>query len=76
MTAFSELSAGDRVRVLGFKKGNVEYRQKLLAMGLTPQTEFSFVRRAPLGDPVELKVKGCSFSLRLKEATLLNIQRL
>ena len=46
-----ELTAGERGRVIGYQRGDRSYREKLLSMGLTPGTEFSVVRLAPLGDP-------------------------
>ena len=45
-------------------------------MGLTPGTELSVVRVAPLGDPVEIKVRGFSLSLRKDEADALQIEKL
>ena len=68
-------SAGEIARVCGFQKGNSEYKKRLLAMGLTPNTEFKLVRRAPLGDPVQLEVRNFQLSLRKKEAELLLIER-
>ncbi|ODS01393.1 iron transporter FeoA [Methyloceanibacter methanicus] len=70
------LSVGDRAAVIGFNQGQQHYRQKLLAMGLTPGTELSVVRVAPLGDPVEIKVRGFSLSLRKAEADALKIERI
>ncbi|ODR95264.1 iron transporter FeoA [Methyloceanibacter stevinii] len=70
------LSVGDRASVIGFNEGAQHYRQKLLAMGLTPGTEISVVRVAPLGDPVEIKVRGFSLSLRKHEADALKIERI
>ncbi len=37
-------------------------------MGLLPGTELSVVRRAPLGDPIEVRLRGYSLSLRKSEA--------
>ena len=70
------LSVGDRASVTGFSEGAQHYRQKLLAMGLTPGTELNVVRVAPLGDPVEIKVRGFSLSLRKGEADALCIERI
>ncbi len=75
MIELSELIPGESGRVLGFHKGNSEYKQRLLAMGLTPQTEFTVVRKAPLGDPIQLEVRNFQLSLRKKEAALLRIER-
>ena len=44
-------------------------------MGLTPNTEFTVVRKAPLGDPIQLEVRNFQLSLRKKEAELLLIER-
>nr|WP_228008797.1 FeoA family protein [Cyanobium sp. LEGE 06113] len=65
------LPAGSRGRVQGYRQGSRSYRQKLLAMGLTPGTEFEVTRHAPMGDPVELKVRGFSLMLRKHEADML-----
>ncbi len=45
-------------------------------MGLTPGAEFSVTRFAPMGDPVEIKIRGFSLSLRKEEAVGLVIERL
>ncbi|MBE9048171.1 ferrous iron transport protein A [Pleurocapsales cyanobacterium LEGE 10410] len=50
------------------------YKRKLLAMGLTPGTEFTVTRVAPLGDPVEIKVRGFKLSLRKDEAAALVVE--
>ena len=52
------------------------YRRKLLAMGLTPGTEFKVTRVAPLGDPVEIAVRGFKLSLRKDEAGALGVKSL
>lgn len=71
-----ELRAGERGRVIGYQRGDRSYREKLLSMGLTPGTEFSVTRLAPLGDPVEINVRGYAVSLRKDEARLLRVERL
>ncbi|WP_319506021.1 ferrous iron transport protein A [uncultured Methanolobus sp.] len=48
--------------------GNKSSRKRILDMGLTPGTRVEVIRRAPLGDPVEFKLKGYNLSLRKKEA--------
>lgn len=70
-----DLAIGDSARVIGFERGNRSYREKLLSMGLTPGTVFTISRAAPLGDPVELKVRGYAVSLRKGEAELLKVER-
>ena len=72
----SNMKSGDKGRILGFFPGSRSYRQKLLAMGLTPNTEFEVIRTAPLGDPVQLRVRHCFLCLRKMEAEILKIERL
>ena len=69
------LAIGERAKVVGYKAGMRGYRHKLLAMGLTPGTELAMVRTAPLGDPVELKVRGFALSLRKHEAYSLLLEK-
>ena len=47
-----------------------------LAMGLTPGVEFAITRVAPLGDPVEISLRGFAMSLRKAEAALLSVEKL
>lgn len=50
-------------------------RQRLLEMGLTKGTAIELVRYAPMGDPIEVKVKGYRLSLRREEAETVIIHR-
>ena len=70
-----ELRVCDAGRVAGFEEGARGYRKKLLAMGLTPGTAFSVTRVAPLGDPVEIAVRGFKLSLRRDEAAAVRVQK-
>lgn len=72
----SDMKAGDCGRVVGYDKSFLPYRQKLLAMGLTPGTEFKIMRVAPLGDPIEIRVRGTDLSVRPDEVAGLRIERL
>ena len=68
-----DLKPGDRARVRGLREGAPAYRAKLLAMGLLPGTVVEVLRMAPLGDPVELRVRGYQLSLRRAEAEVLEL---
>ena len=52
-----------------------ENKGRLLEMGLLVGTSVEVVRYAPLGDPVELKVRGYNLSLRKHEAEQIWIQQ-
>jgi len=42
--------------------------RRLMEMGLLPGTRVRLIREAPLGDPLELKVRGYALSVRRAEA--------
>jgi len=71
----SDLRVGERGRVVHLNQCDKSYRRRLLAMGLSCGAEFVVMRRAPLGDPVELKVRGSLLCLRQAEAHCLMIER-
>ena len=48
-------------------------RQRLLAFGFVPGATIEAIRSAPLGDPVEYKVKGACISLRKEDARLISV---
>ncbi len=75
MTTITDLIIGDTAKVLSFKEGGSAYRQKLIALGLTPGTSFVVSRMAPLGDPVEITLRGFSLSLRKKEAAVIVVEK-
>ena len=54
--------------------GPPEIRMRLLEMGLTSGTTVRLVRVAPLGDPVELAVRGYRLSVRKSEAAAVMIE--
>ncbi len=62
-----DLKVNQKAKVTGFKPGEKRYRQKLLAMGVTPGVELEVKRIAPLGDPIEISIRGYSLSLRKRE---------
>lgn len=48
--------------------GSGSLHRRMLDMGIVPRTEIEVIRRAPLGDPVEIRLKGYDLSLRKSEA--------
>ena len=70
----TDLHPGDTAKIIGYEPGDATYRKKLLAMGLTPNTLITFVRRAPLGDPIQIEVRNAYLSLRAAEAKLLKVE--
>lgn len=76
MIHIDQLVPGDRVRLLGYGQTALPYKRRLMSLGMTSGTEFSVVRLAPLGCPVQIEVKGASLSLRKDEARGLLLERL
>jgi Fe2+ transport system protein FeoA len=70
-----EMKIGHRGRIVRIGAGEPVYRQRLISMGLIPGTEFVVSRIAPLGDPIEITVRGFALSLRKDEASILQIER-
>ena len=70
----ADLGVGMHGRVTGFDKGSKDYRKKIMAMGLIKGTEFTVNRVAPMGDPIEIEVRGYNLSLRKDEAAALTVE--
>ena len=67
-----ELKTGKCGRIISVR-GEGELRHHLLDMGLTPGTEVALRKRAPMGDPVQLELRGYELTLRLAEAAKIEI---
>lgn len=75
MMSLAAISVGSSAKVLGFSKDNHSFRRKLLSMGLTPGAIIEVVRIAPLGDPLQLSVRGVSLTLRHNEAETILVEQ-
>lgn len=53
--------------------GEVEIRRRLLEMGFCNGTCVEVIRRAPLGDPIEFRLRGYHLSLRHEQAGLVHV---
>jgi Fe2+ transport system protein FeoA len=73
MVTLRELRPGERGVVVGWAGGAPPIR--LLEMGVMQGTEIEVVKLAPLGDPIEIKLRGYHLSLRKQEAEQIEIAR-
>lgn len=64
------LHAPGVVRTVG---GNRSFRRRLMELGLVPGTPVVVVNVAPLGDPIELRVRECRLSIRRAEAEAISV---
>ncbi len=76
MTRITELAQGDRVRLVSYGTTDVQYRRRLLSLGVTCGAEFRVVRMAPLGCPIQIDVRGTALTLRKEEASQLILERI
>ena len=70
----SELKPGQQAKVIKLGKADKLYRQKLVSMGIIPGAILTVVRFAPLGDPMEIEVRGTILCLRKAEANMIEIE--
>ena len=76
MTTLGDLQVGECATVTGYAVDDPGYRHQLLALGLTPGVELAVVRFAPLGDPMQIRVRGSSLFLRKSEANFIRVEKL
>jgi ferrous iron transport protein A len=68
----SDIKPGQVVEVVSLA-GQSSFRRRLMELGLVPGTRVELLRVAPLGDPVELLVRGASLSIRKAEASVIHV---
>ncbi|HEY0018625.1 MAG TPA: FeoA family protein [Longimicrobium sp.] len=73
MRKLSELAPGDRGKVVTVA-GDAEAARRLMEMGLMRGITVEVVRRAPMGDPLEVKVRGFMLTLRRAEAEHIEVE--
>lgn len=72
-TQLSKLCPGMKGRI-AFISGKGAIRKRLMEMGMTSDTRFEIIRVAPLGDPIEIRVRGYYLSLRKSEAEQIEVE--
>lgn len=75
IVALSSLVPGESGTVQEMKGLGRNARQRLLEMGLMAGVRVRLVRRAPLGDPMEIHLKGYRLMLRDTEACNIFLER-
>ncbi|QDE30702.1 MULTISPECIES: FeoA family protein [Shewanella] len=71
----SELKPGDQAIIseIGQLTLPQTVKRKLLSMGITPNTHFNFIRRAPMGSGVELNLRGSKLCMRCDLADIIEV---
>ncbi|MGM0167453.1 ferrous iron transporter A [Enterococcus sp. AZ135] len=72
--SLDQLSAGEQGVVVNVH-GTGAVKRRLMDMGLTKGTQVKVVKLAPLGDPIELRVRGYELSLRKNESEMVVVSK-
>jgi ferrous iron transport protein A len=74
LTTLDDITPGQSVMVVRVL-GPDAIRRRLMEMGLCHGVAVDVLRRAPLGDPIEVRVRGYLLSLRGMQAALIRVSR-
>jgi ferrous iron transport protein A len=72
MATLRDIKPGKTVKVTKLH-GEGPVKQRIMAMGITRNTEILVRKVAPLGDPVEVKVRGYELSLRRADIDIIEV---
>ena len=75
MKQLSEFTIGER-GVVKMVDGDRRIRRRLFDLGVTPGAEVLLRKKAPLGDPIEVTLRGYELTLRKTEAELVTMDRI
>ena len=75
MKTLKEVKPGETVRVIKLN-GDGVVKRRIMDMGITKGVEVYVRKVAPLGDPVEISVRGYELSLRKADADMVAVEEL
>ena len=75
MKTLRESKIGDAVRVVKLH-GEGAVKRRIMDMGLTKGVEVQIRKVAPLGDPIEVTVRGYELSIRKADAEMIEVESL
>ena len=73
MSTLRDAKCGETVKVLKIR-GEGAVKRRIMDMGITKNTDIYIRKVAPLGDPVEVTVRGYELSLRKLDAEMIEVQ--
>lgn len=71
----NEIQPNEACLIVGLGRKSI-LRKRIIDMGLTMQTRVKVIKYAPLGDPIEIEVRGYQLSLRKEEAKEIFVEKL
>lgn len=69
----SDFSVGESGKIIKVT-GEGKLRRRLFDMGVTPGAELTMRKKAPLGDPIEITLRGYELTLRKTEAACVEVE--
>lgn len=69
----SEFAVGESGKIVAVK-GEGKVRRRLFDMGVIPGAELTMKKKAPLGDPIEITIRGYELTLRKTEAACVEVE--
>ena len=72
MKTLKTTAVGETVKVVKLH-GEGAIKRRIMDMGITKGTDIKLEKLAPLGDPIEVKVRGYQLSIRKAEAELIEV---
>ncbi len=70
----SDLKIGQKAKVLGIHMDKPDIRRHLLDMGITRGTEILIKKVAPMGDPVDIELRGYELCIRKEEMKNIDVE--
>lgn len=72
MATFNDMKVGDYA-VIKNVAGEGQLRKRMLDLGLTKGCRLQLIRKAPLGDPIEIELRGFRLTIRKSEAEIIDL---
>ena len=74
MRTLKDIKVGDSVRVIRVT-GSGALKRRIMEMGVTKGVEISVRKVAPLGDPIEVSIRGYELTLRKEDAEMIEVEQ-
>ncbi|MEZ9702944.1 ferrous iron transport protein A [Vibrio breoganii] len=69
-----ELTIGQEATISSLQQLDGSTRKKLMVMGILPNTPVTLVRKAPMGDPLQVRVRDVSVAIRKSTAEQISVE--
>jgi Fe2+ transport system protein FeoA len=73
MKTMADIAVGNSCKIIKVN-GEGRVRRRLFDMGVTPGINIYIRKKAPLGDPIEITIRGYELTLRSNEASLVEVE--